>query len=203
MCNYNIESKRVQDKKKKSKGHISCTWVQYATFWRIGQGGHLGFTDRHEKHKLDRGCWGSCFLSQFRQNPFSGLSGEVEKCFSQSKTRAAILFFDGSARKNTQLGRGRWVLAFCQVSSEYPFSRFRRRSQKCESLRKSDGQDDGQRAMTIAHLSLRLRWAKKSDKWRLLVLGFLSEFRHIPFRERGYFWVYTLWKWLVCHLLTT
>ena len=73
--------------------------------------------------------------------------------------------------KKHKLGRGRWDLAFCKVSLN-SIQRFQSRSRKCESLRRTDGRqtdgrrtdgrtDDGRCAMTIAHLSLRLRWAKK------------------------------------------
>ena len=55
-----------------------------------------------------------------------------------------------------------WVLNAYQVSSK-SIKRFWRRSWNCEILRTTtDGRtDDGGCAMTIAHLSLRLRWAYK------------------------------------------
>ena len=61
----------------------------------------------------------------------------------------------GSGRKTTTLCKGPWVLHPYQVSSK-SIKRFWRRSWKCESL-----QTDGRCAMTKAHLSLWLRWAKK------------------------------------------
>ena len=70
-----------------------------------GQGGHLDFSDRLEKHK---------------------------HC------------------------RGRWDLASGQVSLN-SFLRFQRRSRKCEKLTTTD---DGQRTITIVHVSLRLRCNK-------------------------------------------
>ena len=59
--------------------------------------------------------------------------------------------------KNNNTCKGPWVLHPYQVSSK-SIKWFWRRSWKCESLRTTT---DGRRAMTIAHLSLRLRWAKK------------------------------------------
>ena len=75
--------------------------------------------------------------------------------------------------KNNNTCKGPWVLHAYQVSSK-SIKRFWRRSRKCESLqtttttdgrRRTDGRtDDGRCAMTIAHLSLRLRWAKKNEQ---------------------------------------
>ena len=67
--------------------------------------------------------------------------------------------------KNNNTCKGPWVLHPYQVSSK-SIKRFWRRSWKCKSLRTDDGRtdgrtDDGRCAMTIAHLSLWLRWAKK------------------------------------------
>ena len=118
------------------------------------------FSDRPEKHTLGRGRWdlASCQVSLNSVQPFQTRS---RKCLSQSEARAAILFFR-SARIH-KLGRGRWDLASCQVSLN-SVQRFQRRSRKCESLRRTDDgrTDDGRLAMTIAHSSLWLRWAKKA-----------------------------------------
>ena len=72
--------------------------------------------------------------------------------------------------KNNNTCKGPWVLHAYQVSSK-SIKRFWRRSRKCEKFtpdgrrrrrRTTDGRtDDGRCAMTIAHSSLRLRWAKK------------------------------------------
>ena len=60
--------------------------------------------------------------------------------------------------KNNNTCKGPWVLHPYQVSSK-SIQRFWRRSRKCEKF--TDGRtDDGRCAMTIAHSSLRLRWAK-------------------------------------------
>ena len=89
--------------------------------------------------------------------------------------------------KNNNTCKGPWVLHPYQVSSK-SIQRFWRRSRKCEKF--TDGRrttddddgrtDDGRCAMTIAHSSLRLRWAKndifapKSPKlrniWKLICL---------------------------------
>ena len=68
--------------------------------------------------------------------------------------------------KNNNTCKGPWVLHPYQVSSK-SIQWFWRRSRKCESLRTTDDgrttdgrTDDGRCAMTIAHSSLRLRWAK-------------------------------------------
>ena len=70
--------------------------------------------------------------------------------------------------KNNNTCKGPWVLHPYQVSSK-SIKRFWRRSRKCvygrrtdDGRRTTDGRtDDGRCAMTIAHSSLRLRWAKK------------------------------------------
>ena len=66
--------------------------------------------------------------------------------------------------KNNNTCKGPWVLHPYQVSSK-SIKRFWRRSRKCEKFtdgRTTDGRtDDGRCAMTIAHSSLRLRWANK------------------------------------------
>ena len=72
--------------------------------------------------------------------------------------------------KNNNTCKGPWVLHPYQVSSK-SIKGFWRRSWKCESLQtdddgRTDRQTDGRRAMTIAHLSLQLRWAKKSKMSR-------------------------------------
>ena len=68
--------------------------------------------------------------------------------------------------KNNNTCKGPWVLHAYQVSSK-SIKQFWRRSWKCEKFtpdagrrRQTDGRTDGRCAMTIAHLSLWLRWAK-------------------------------------------
>ena len=80
------------------KGHISCTWVQYAAFLRNQPRRTFLFTDRPEKkNKLIREHWdlASC---QVLLNSVQRFQRRSRKCLSQSEARAAILFF-WSARK--------------------------------------------------------------------------------------------------------
>ena len=95
---------------------------------------------------------------KFRWIPFSGFFREVENVSANQRPGRPSCFSDRLEKH--KLGRGRWDLASCQVSLNC-VQRFQRRSRKCESLRTDD---DGRCAMTIAHLSLRLRWAKNTVK---------------------------------------
>ena len=118
-----------------------------------GQGGHLVFRIGPKNTNLVEGV--EILLSvKFRWIPFSGFREEVEKVSANQRPRRPSCFFDRLEKH--KLGRGRWDLAFYQVSLN-SVQRFQRRSRKCESLRRTD---DGRCAMTIAHSSLRLRWAK-------------------------------------------
>ena len=67
--------------------------------------------------------------------------------------------------KNNNTCKGPWVLHTYQVSSK-SIKQFWRRSWKCESLQTDDDgrTDDGRCAMTIAHSSLWLRWAKNEGE---------------------------------------
>ena len=101
-----------------------------------------------------------------------------KKLLKEEDPRDLFLSRPGSAPgriwpKNNNTCKGPWVLHPYQVSSK-SIKQFWRRSWKCERLRTmtmtTDGQtdrqtggrtdDEGRCAMTIAHLSLRLRWAK-------------------------------------------
>ena len=120
-------------------------------------GGHLVFPDRPEKHKLGRGHWDltSCHVSFNSVQRFKRRSW---KCISQSKTRAAICSSDRPEQH--KFGRWRWDLASCSSFVEL-VPRFQRRSRKCYKLTTTGGRtDNGQRVITILHLSLRLRCTK-------------------------------------------
>ena len=66
-----------------------------------GQGGHLLFSDRPAKYKLERG---RCDLAscQVSLNSVQWFQRKSRKCLRQSEVRVSILFFK-SARKNTNL----------------------------------------------------------------------------------------------------
>ena len=79
--------------------------------------------------------------------------------------------------KNNNTCKGPWVLHPYQVSSK-SIQWFWRRSRKCEKF--TDGRtDDGRCAMTIAHSSLRLRWAKKVSKSMSLTLKQKIASKHV------------------------
>ena len=91
--------------------------------------------------------------------PFSGFRGEV-KNVSANQRPGWPSYFSNRPEKY-KLGRGCWDLASCKVWLN-SVQQFQRRSRKCEKLT-TDGRqtDDGQRMITIVHLSLRLRCTKK------------------------------------------
>ena len=96
--------------------------------------------------------------------PFSGFRGEVENVSANQRPGGPSCFSDRPEKH--KLGRGGWDLASCKVWLN-SVQRFQRRSRKCEKLttdgRTDDGRttDDGQRMITIVHLSLRLRCTNK------------------------------------------
>ena len=93
---------------------------------------------------------------------FSGFRGEVENVSANQRPGRPSCFSDQPEKH--KLGRGGWDLASCKVWLN-SVQRFQRRSRKCEKLT-TDGRttDDGQRMITIVHLSLRLRCTKKKEK---------------------------------------
>ena len=119
-----------------------------------GQGGHLFFLTGPKNTNLVEDV--EILLPvKFRWILFIGFREEVEN-FSANRRPGWPSCFTIPPEKH-KLGRGRWDLASCQVSFN-SVQQFQRRSRKCESLRRAD---DGRCAMTIAHLSLWLWWAKK------------------------------------------
>ena len=127
-----------------------------------GQGGHPVFLISPKKHKLGRGHWdlASC---QFYWNPFSGFREEVENVSANQRPGRPSCFSDWPEKH--KLGRRRWDLASCQVLLK-SIQQFQRRRRKCEKLT-TDGRrttQDGQRVITIVHLSLRLRCTNKRPK---------------------------------------
>ena len=139
------------------KGHISCTWVQCATFFEKSAREAIFFSNWPEKYKLGRGCWdlASCKVSlnsvvfpiclnntnlvevieillpfKFRWIPFSGFRGEVKNVSASQRPGRPSCFSD--LLEKHKLSRGRWDLASCQVSLN-SVQRFQRRSRKCLS----------------------------------------------------------------------
>ena len=114
------------------------------------------FSDRPEKHKLGIGVWDlASYLVSL--NSVQRFQRRSRKCLSQSEARAAILFFR-STRKTQTWWR---TLRSCFLSS---FVEFRSvvSEEKLKMWKVNDGRtDDGQRVITIVHLSLRLRCTKK------------------------------------------
>ena len=124
-----------------------------------GLGGNLDFLFGPEKHKLGRGPWdlASCQVSL---NSVQRFRGEVEN-ISANQRPGRPSWFSVRPEKH-KIGSGRFDLASCKVSLS-SVQRFQRRSRKCEKLT-TDGQtdgrttDDGQRVITVVHLSLRRRF---------------------------------------------
>ena len=133
-----------------------------------GQDGHLVIPIGQKKTNLVEGV--EILLPvKFRWIPFSGFRGEAENVSANQRPGRSSRFSD--LPEKHKLGRGRWDLASCQVSLN-PVQQFQRRSRKCESLR-TDGRTDGRCAMTIAHLSLRLRWAKTRERKQKVYIVFV------------------------------
>ena len=84
------------------------------------------FSDRPEKHKLDRGHWDS-LSCQVLLNSVQRFQRRSRKCLSQSEAWAAIFFSDQPDKH--KLGRGLWDLASFQVSLN-SIQRFHQRNWK-------------------------------------------------------------------------
>ena len=82
--------------------------------------------------------------------------------------------------KNNNNCKGPLVLHPYQVSSK-SIKRFWRRSWKCEKFTDGRTTDDGRCAMTIAHSSLWLRWAKQRDLIPLPLFHFTYCWIHFNF----------------------
>ena len=111
------------------KGHISCTWVQCATFLTDQPGWQFLFTRRPGKHKLVEDI--EIFLPvKFHWIPFSGFREEVENVLANLRPGRPSCFFVRPEKQ--KLGRGCWYLASYQVLWN-SVQRFQRRSWKCLS----------------------------------------------------------------------
>ena len=111
------------------KGHISCTWVQYAAFLRNQPTRSFLFTDRPEKTNLVENVE-NLLPVKFLWIPFCGFRGEVEND-SANQRQGRPSYFSNWPEKH-KLGRGHWDLASCQVSLN-SVQQFQRRSRKCLS----------------------------------------------------------------------
>ena len=107
---------------------------------------------------------------KFRWIPFNGFRGEVENVSANQRPGRPSCFSDRPEKH--KLGRGRWALAFCQVSLN-SLQRFKKRSRKCVS-------QSGARA---AVLFFRLAWKHKlgRGRWDLaslqVSLNFVQQFQ--------------------------
>ena len=121
------------------------------------QGGHLVFFYRSAPQKTTNLVVHIEILLpvKFHWIPFSGFRWEIENV-SANQTSGRPSCFSVRLEKH-KLGRRCWVLASCQVSLNF-VQWFQRRSRKCGERRT----DDGQRVITIVHLSLRLRCTKNT-----------------------------------------
>ena len=86
------------------KGHISCTWVQCATFLTERQGQPFLYDPKTQIWYIKT--LKSCFLSSFVEF-LQQFQRRSRKCLCQSETRAAILFF-WSAQKTQIWQRTLW-----------------------------------------------------------------------------------------------
>ena len=82
------------------KGHISCTWVQSATFLRNQPRRTFLFTDRPEKHKLGRRCWDLASCQVFIE--FHSAVSEKSKMSQPIRGKGGHLVFP-IGPKNTNL----------------------------------------------------------------------------------------------------
>ena len=131
-----------------------------------GQGGNVVFPISLKNTNLVEGV--EILLPvKFSWIPFSGFRGEVENVSANQRPGRPSCFSDRPEKH--KLGRGRWDLPSCKVSSN-SVHWFQRRSRKCEKFTTTDDgrTTDGQRMITIVHLSLRLRCTKKSEDFFLV-----------------------------------
>ena len=111
------------------KGHISCTWVQCATFLADWPGWPSFFSIGPKNTNLVEDIE-ILLPAKFRWIPFSGFRGEVENVSVNQRPGRPSCF--SNRPEKHKLGRGRWDLPSCQVSLN-SVQRFQRRSRKCLS----------------------------------------------------------------------
>ena len=140
------------------------------------QGGHLVFTIGPKNTNLVEDI--EVLLPvKFRWILFIGFREEVKNVSANQRPGRPSCFSDRP--KKHKLGRGRWDLASCQVSLN-SVQQFQRKVENVKVYRRRT--DDGRCAMTIAHLSLLLRWAKK------------EQIKLLKFTNWVFFWTFVAFK---------
>ena len=136
----------------------------------INQGGHLGFPiSPPPLPQTWQRTLRSCFLSSFIEFR-SVVTERNSKMYQPIRGQAGHFGFPIGKHK---LGRGRLVLATCQVSSNY-IKLFQRRSRKCEKLTTDERRTDRQRMITIVH--------RDQKNGRRSIIGFNSLISKLTFR---------------------
>ena len=124
-----IQSKRcIEIDTRGWKGHISCSWVQYATFVNGSAEKPPWFSNWPEKHRFDRGCWD---VASSSIEICLAVSEEMLKMPEPIKDRAVILVFRDRPEKY-ETGRRRWHVVYLQILLN-SVKRFQRRRWKCLS----------------------------------------------------------------------
>ena len=151
---------------------VKFLWILFSSFIRevenFSANQRLGrpscFSDQPEKHKLGRGLWDLASY-QVLLNSVQRFQRRSRKCLSQSEARAAILFFRSAGKTQTRKRTLRSSFLSIFVEFRSAVSEEKSKMWKFTDGRTDDRRtDDGRCAMTIAHLSLRLRWAKKKNQ---------------------------------------
>ena len=149
LTKYTTNANQKHSLTRGPKGHISCTWVQSATFLR---------NQPRRTFCLLIGPKNTNLLEdveillpvKFSWIPFSGFRGEAKNVSANQRQGRPSCFSDRPEKH--KLGRGRWDLASCQVSLN-SIKQFQRRS------RKSLSQSEARAAILL------FRLARKTQTW--------------------------------------
>ena len=125
----------MDEKQDAQRATYSAPEYNVQPFWGIsqGQGGHLVFPISPKNTNLVEDVE-ILIPVKFPLNSAQRFQRRSRKCLGQSEARTAMLFFR-STRK-TQLGRGHWDLASCQVSLN-SVQRFQRRIKVISAIQRS------------------------------------------------------------------
>ena len=118
------------------KGHITCTWVQCATFLKDQPGWLFLFTDWPKKRKLGKGCWdlGSCQL------PLNSVQWFWRKSrIISADARLGQPFCFSDQPEKHKLSRGCWDLASILTFVEFCSAVSEDRSKMSQPIRGQDG----------------------------------------------------------------